>query len=163
MAPPASCAPSAPEHGIRDYIDESALLLGAGSAVMYQLALPGVGRGVAEHSDALARPLDRLRTTLTYVYGILLGTEEERAAIARMVNRAHVPVKGEGYTAFDPTLQLWVAATLPYTGEQMYERTFGPMDPATRERAYRDSWALGTALQVTEDMCPPTRPAFDPY
>lgn len=149
--------------GIDTYIDETALLLGAGSAVMYQLALVGVGRGVAEHSNTLSRPLDRLRTTLTYVYGILLGTEEERAAIARMVNKAHVPVKGDGYTAFDPRLQLWVAATLTYTGEQMYEKTFGPMDPASRERAYRESWLMGTALQVTDDMWPQTRAEFDGY
>src|SRR3954453_5185939 len=149
--------------GIDPYIDESAMLLGAGSAVMYQLALVGVGRGVAEHSNTLERPLDRLRTTLTYVYGILLGTDEERAAIARMVNKAHVPVKGDGYTAFDPGLQLWVAATLTYTGEQMYELTFGPMDPASRERAYRESQAMGTALQVTEAMWPATRADFDAY
>jgi uncharacterized protein (DUF2236 family) len=151
------------EHGIADYIDEVALLLGSGSAVMYQLALVGVGRGVTEHSNTLERPLDRLRTTLTFVYGILLGTDEERAAIARMVNKAHVPVKGDGYTAFDPDLQLWVAATLTYTGEQMFEKTFGPMDPASRERAYRESWQMGTVLQVTEDMWPPTRDAFDEY
>jgi uncharacterized protein (DUF2236 family) len=151
------------EHGIGEYIDETALLLGAGSAVMYQLALLGVGRGVAEHSNTLDRPLDRLRTTLTFVYGILLGTEEERRAIARMVNKAHVPVKGDGYTAFDPQLQLWVAATLTYTGEQVYELTFGPMDPASRERAYRESWLMGTVLQVTDDMWPQTRSEFDVY
>ena len=155
--------PEQAEHGIGEYIDETALLLGAGSAVMYQLALVGVGRGVAEHSNTLDRPLDRLRTTLTYVYGILLGTDEERAAIARMVNRAHVPVKGEGYTAFDPQLQLWVAATLTYTGEQIFEKTFGPMDPASRERAYRESWQMGTVLQVTDDMWPQTRAEFDDY
>ena len=150
-------------HGIDTYVDEVAMLLGAGSAVMYQLALVGVGRGVAEHSTTLERPLDRLRTTLTYVYGILLGTEEERRAIARMVNRAHVPVRGDGYSAFDPQLQLWVAATLTYTGEQMYEKTFGPMDPASRERAYRESWVMGTMLQVTDDMWPQTRAEFDVY
>lgn len=151
------------EFGISEYIDEVALLLGAGSAVMYQLALVGVGRGVAEHSNTLERPLDRLRTTLTYVYGTLLGTDEERQAIARMVNRAHVPVKGDGYSAFDPRLQLWVAATLTYTGEQMYELTFGPMDPASRERAYREGQVMGTLLQVTEDMWPPSRADFDDY
>ena len=161
--PPATQASTEAEFGIGRYIDETALLLGAGSAVMYQLALVGVGRGVAEHSDTLERPLDRLRTTLTYVYGILLGTDEERAAIARMVNKAHVSVKGAGYTAFDPTLQLWVAATLTFTGEQMYERTFGPMDPASRERAYRESQAMGTALQVTDAMWPATRADFDAY
>src|SRR3954453_22375832 len=99
------------EFGLADIIEESMLLLGAGSTVLYQLALIGVGRGVAEHSTTLARPLDRLRTTLTYVYVMTQGTQQERDAVARMVNKMHAPVRGEGYTAFDRDLQLWVAAT----------------------------------------------------
>jgi uncharacterized protein (DUF2236 family) len=149
--------------GITDYIDESALLLAAGSAVINQLALRGVGLGVAEHSNTFERPLDRLRTTLTYVYVMTMGTEEEREAITRMVNKAHVPIKGEGYTAFDPYLQLWVAATLAEGGEHMYEMTFGPMDDATKERCYQESRIMGTALQVTEDMWPATRAEFTAY
>ncbi len=151
------------QFGLSDYVGESALLLGAGSAVMNQLALLGVGRGVAEHSNTFERPLDRLRTTLTYIYALTLGTEAERTAIARMVNKAHVPIHGDGYTAFDPRLQLWVAATLTVGGEQMYEKTFGPMDEATRERTYREGWILGTTLQVTEDMWPRTRAEFTAY
>jgi uncharacterized protein (DUF2236 family) len=95
-------------------------MLGSGSAVMYQLAVWGVGKGVAEHSTTMQRPVDRLRTTLTYVYVMGLGTDEERAQVARMVNRAHVPIRGEGYSAFDPELQLWVAATLAEVGREMY-------------------------------------------
>lgn len=149
--------------GIADYIDESALLLAAGSAVMNQLALRGVGLGVAEHSNTFERPLDRLRTTLTYVYAMTMGTDEERASVTRMVNKAHVPIKGDGYTAFDPQLQLWVAATLAEGGEHMYEMTFGAMDEATKERCYRESRVMGTALQVTDDMWPATRAEFTAY
>ncbi len=154
---------AAARFGLADYVGELALLLGAGSAVANQLALVGVGRGVAEHSTTLQRPQDRLRTTLTYVYVMTMGTADERKAVARMVNRVHGPVKGEGYSAFDPDLQLWVAATLSYGGEQMYEKTFGPMDEATRERAYRESWVIGTALQVKEEAWPQTRAEFTAY
>jgi len=45
--PPVARPSAEAEFGIDRYIDETALLLGAGSAVMYQLALVGVGRGVA--------------------------------------------------------------------------------------------------------------------
>lgn len=149
--------------GVPDLLREPALLLGSGSAVMLQLAEWGVGKGVAEHSDTMDRPLDRLRTTLTYVYVMGLGTDEERQAIARMVNTAHVPVRGQGYSAFDPDLQLWVAATLSEVGKQMYEKVFGPLDPDTVERLYREGWVYGTALQVREDMWPPTRADFERY
>lgn len=151
------------ELGLADFVGEAALLLGAGSAVMNQLALVGVGRGVAEHSDTLDRPLDRLRTTLTYVFVMTLGTEEERRVVARMVNKAHRVVRGDGYTAYDPHLQLWVAATLARSGEQIYEKTFGPMDGASRERAYLDARIFGSALQMPEDLWPATRADFEVY
>jgi uncharacterized protein (DUF2236 family) len=150
--------------GLADHVGEVVLLAGAGSAVMYQLARKEVGLGVVEHSTTLERPLDRLRTTLTYVYVMALGDEEERRAVAAMVDRQHAPVRSAGrYSAFDPELQLWVAATLVQTGEMLREKVFGPMDAATRERVYRDSWVLGSALQVTRDMWPPTRAEFEDY
>jgi uncharacterized protein (DUF2236 family) len=155
---------TAAKFGIADYAGEQAMLLGAGSTVMYQLAMKGVGLGVAEHSTTLRRPVDRLRTTLTYIYVMSWGTEAEKMAVSRMVNKMHAPVRSPGrYTAFDPDLQLWVAATLAKNGEWLFEKIFGPMDAATRERCYRESWIFGTALQVKPDMWPPTRAAFEEY
>ena len=93
-----------------------------------------------------------------------LGTEDERRAVAGMVDRRHAPVRSAGrYSAFDPELQLWVAATLARTGETIRERVFGPMDPPTRERVYRESWVLGTALQVRPSQWPQTRAEFEDY
>src|SRR5690606_7359477 len=101
---------------------------------------------VAEHSTALVRPMDRLRTTLTYVYVMILGTDEERAVVTRLVNKAHVPIRSTGrYNAFDPDLQLWVAVTLAQN-TWLHEKMFGEFDPATREQVYRDGWIFGTAL-----------------
>jgi uncharacterized protein (DUF2236 family) len=150
--------------GLADFVGEAVLLAGAGSAVMYQLARKEVGLGVVEHSTTLERPLDRLRTTLTYVYVMALGSEEERRTVAGMVDQRHAPVRSTGrYSAFDPELQLWVAATLARTGETIREKVFGPMDAPTRERVYRESWVLGTALQVTPGMWPPTRAEFEDF
>lgn len=148
---------------LEDFVGESMLLLGAGATVLLQLAEPGVGHGVADHSTTLQRPLDRLRTTMTYVYAVTLGTEDEKKAIVRLVNKAHVPVRSESYNAFDPELQLWVAATLYRNGLGMYERFFGKLSGADVERIYRQSAVYGTALQVEEDMWPATRAEFDAY
>jgi uncharacterized protein (DUF2236 family) len=150
--------------GLADFVGEQMLMLGAGSTVMYQLAMKGVGLGVAEHSTTLQRPVDRLRTTLTYVFVMTLGTEEEKKAVARMVNTMHAGVRSPGrYSAFDPELQLWVAATLARNGEWLFEKVFEPMDEATKERVYRESWVFGTALQVAPEMWPQTRAEFDVY
>ncbi|WP_277830016.1 oxygenase MpaB family protein [Speluncibacter jeojiensis] len=156
---------------IGDFIGESFLFLGAGSTVLLQLAFPGVGHGVADHSSTLHRPMDRLRTTMTYVYAVTLGTPDERRAIVRMVNKAHVPVHSEPdgsgttvpYNAFDPQLQLWVAATLYKNGATLYERFFGPLDDASAERLYQQSAVYGTALQVKPDQWPATREEFEAY
>ncbi|MGA8255714.1 MAG: oxygenase MpaB family protein [Nocardioides sp.] len=152
------------EYGLDKYIAERMLLLGAGSTVMYQLAMKGVGLGVAEHSTTLTRPVDRLRTTLTYVYVMVMGTDEEKKAISRMVNRMHSTVRSPGrYSAYDPDLQLWVAATLAYNGEVLMAKVFAPGNEATKERCYRESWIFGTALQVTPEMWPQTRADFEAY
>lgn len=149
---------------LSDYVAERMLLLGAGSTVMYQLARKGVGLGVAEHSTTLNRPTDRLRTTLTYVYVMALGTTEEQRAVSRMVNRMHTTVRSPGrYSAYDTDLQLWVAATLVRNGEWHYEKVFAPMSDVDREQCYRDAWIFGTALQVTDDMWPQTRAEFESY
>lgn len=149
---------------IQDQVSEAAILLGSGAAVMNQLAMLGVGLGVAEHSTTLQRQADRLRTTLTYVYAMTLGTEEERRAIARMVNKVHVPIRSQGrYSAFDPELQLWVAATLAEMGKRVQELLFGPSDPADAEQIYRDSWVFGTALQVKDEDWPRDLAEFEVY
>ena len=154
----------APVSQLSDFIDEACLTLGAGSTVMWQLALKPVGLGVAEHSNTLERPFDRLRTTVTFVLAMVLGTEEERRAVSRMVNSAHRGVRSEGrYDAYDPEAQLWVAATLARNAEEMYERTFGRLSDEAREQVYRDSWIFGTALQVKEEQWPPTRAEFLDY
>lgn len=148
---------------LADFVGESMLLLGAGATVLLQLADPGTGHGVADHSTTLQRPLDRLRATMTYVYAVTLGTAQERKAIVRMVGKAHVPVRSETYSAFDPELQLWVAATLYRNCADMYVRIFGPLPDADRERVYRQSAVFGTALQVEDDMWPQTSAEFDRY
>lgn len=149
---------------MEDFISEQMLLLGAGASVMLQLANPGVGIGVAENSTTLYRPVDRLRTTLAFVYMMTMGTEEERAMISRMVNHAHKPVKDAGrYNAFDPELQLWVAATLVENGIDLYQRVFGPLDEASKQRIYEDGQIFGTALQVQQAQWPATYDGFKDY
>lgn len=142
---------------------ESYIFFGAGAAVAWQLAYPGVGRGVARHSQTLRRPFSRLRATMSYIYAVSLGTDEDRATIARHVNRAHVPVQGEDYSAFDRDLQLWVAATLYRGGLEMYELFVGPVPESSREPLYQEAWAFGRTLQVADEQWPPTADAFDAW
>lgn len=140
---------------------EAYIYFGAGVTVAWQMARSGVGRGVARHSHTLRDPLGRLRATMAYVYAVTLGTAEDRAAIARHVNRAHGPVRGEGYNAFDPDLQLWVAATLYRGALDVHALFAGPVPAASREAIYSQARAFGNTLQVDDAQWPADAQAFD--
>lgn len=158
-----------PALGIRDLAPESVLVLAGGRAILLQLANPAVGHGVARHSDFAARPLSRLSGTLSYVYAVTCGSPIDRAAAVRRVSLAHRPVhagrtpNAPAYNAFDPELQLWVAATLYESATRMHELVYGPLPAADAESVYRDYGVLGTALQVPPGLWPADRAAFAEY
>jgi uncharacterized protein (DUF2236 family) len=157
--------------GIEDGLMGIALLAGPANVIM-QLARPGVGYGVMESRVASGRvdlhPIKRARTTFTYLAVATQGTDEQKAAFRRAVDGAHAqvystdesPVK---YNAFDRDLQLWVGACLYKGALDVYRLFIGAMDEETAERHYREGMALGTTLQVPQDMWPTDRVAFDRY
>lgn len=155
--------------GLADMGAEAVLLAGAGRAILLQIANPSVGHGVAEHSNFADRPLERLRATLTYVYAVVYGTEDQVAAVRRSVNRAHAPVRRKpgagsaGYSAFDAESQLWVVATLYDTAVTIYERIYGALDDEAADVMYQDYARIGTALQLPADLWPADRAAFSRY
>ena len=148
-----------------------ALLAGAANVIM-QLARPGVGYGVLESRVESGRvdrhPIKRARTTFTYLAVASRGTEKQKQAFRRAVNRAHAQVFSTdespvAYNAFDHDLQLWVGACLYKGGVDVYRTFVGEMDDETADQHYRDGMALATMLQVPEQMWPPDRAAFDRY
>lgn len=154
-----------------DLIDGAALLASTANVVM-QLARPGVGYGVlestVESSQVMRHPLRRMRKTVTYLSVAFMGTQEERAIYRRAVNRSHASVHSAAgspvrYSAFDPGLQLWVAACLYRGVIDIHTLLHGSVDDATADAIYRESRRLGTTLQVPEDMWPADRAAFERY
>lgn len=155
--------------GLADIGGESVLIAGGGRAILLQLAYPAVGHGVAAHSDFAAHGIDRLRNTLRFVYAVAFGTPGQLAYVTRRVNRAHAPVRAEAtehspaFSAFDPRLQLWVAATLYETAVLVHERIYGPLDDASADLLYAEYAKVGTALQMPAALWPPDRAAFRRY
>ncbi|KAJ5143401.1 uncharacterized protein N7515_002188 [Penicillium bovifimosum] len=150
-------------HHIQQVVREAILLAGGAAAILLQIANPGVAKGVDEHSNFAYRPLDRLRTTMTFIYCMAFGSRDEKKTVIEMVHRAHAPVNGPGYNANDPTLQLWVAATLYAVGTDLYQQVFGPMNEETAEQLYREYAILAVSLRVLPEMWPPSRKAFWEY
>ncbi|KAJ6000852.1 hypothetical protein N7481_001261 [Penicillium waksmanii] len=148
---------------IHKVVQEAILLAGGAVAILLQVAEPGVAQGVDNHSNFAYRPLDRLRTTMTYVYCVTFGTRDEKKAVVEMVHRAHESVNGPGYSADDPRLQLWVAATLYAVGIELYQEMFGIFEDADAEAIYREYSVLALSLRVTPDMWPPSQKEFWKY
>ena len=154
---------------VEDLAGESILIAAGGRSILLQLAEPGIGHGVADHSDFVSRPLDRLNGTLSFVYAIACGTPAEAAHATARVNRAHGPVKSAGsaetpaYSAFSPDLQLWVAATLFDSAVTMYELIHGALPTDVADDMYERYKLLGTALQVPAALWPATRADFARY
>ncbi len=148
-----------------------ALLAGPANVIM-ELSRPGVGHGVAESRVESGRidrhPIKRARTTFTYIAVANSGTDVQRAAFRRAVNRAHAQVYSTpdspvSYNAFDPELQLWVAACIFKGGVDVYRIFVGEISEEEADRMYQEGMLIGTTLQVPPEMWPPDRAAFDRY
>jgi uncharacterized protein (DUF2236 family) len=144
----------------------------AGANVVMQLAQLPVGRGVAESrvdgGALIKHPIKRTRTTLGYIVAVLLGDDEMREYMRREVNRQHRDVHArEGddveYNAFDPDLQLWVAACM-YRGslDAVALVNNDPSDDLLDE-LYAHCARFATTLQVPAERWPEDRHAFDEY
>lgn len=161
-----------PPPELRDLLCGTSLLAGGANVIMQLSRLPvghGVARSKVESGRVDKHPVKRLRTTSAFLVVALLGTEEERLALRAEINRAHTLVRSDpgdpvAYNAFDPELQLWVAACLYKGIEDIYALLYGAAD---RDRLdnhlYPYAKRLGTTLQVTEEMWPADRAAFEAY
>jgi len=151
---------------------DSVGMLAAGANIIMQLALAPVGHGVAEskvHSGSIFHhPIKRTRTTLTYLAVAMLGDAAEKQAYRSAVNRSHAQVRSDAnspvkYNAFDPELQLWVAACLYWGYTDLMEKLRGPLSRELQEAFYRLAHPLGTTLQVRQEMWPEDLAAFEQY
>ncbi|PGH15322.1 hypothetical protein AJ79_02487 [Helicocarpus griseus UAMH5409] len=137
------------------------------TAVLLQIAHPGVGKGVGRHSNFSTRLLERTQNTAIFINVMVFGTEAEKTAFRNFVTLAHQHVNGkrsgQPYDAMDPQLQLWVAATMYKTMLEKYETVFHPLSEAERDQVYQEFSTFGTVLQVPLSLWPENREAFDKY
>jgi uncharacterized protein (DUF2236 family) len=144
---------------LEEYAADGVLVLGGAAAILLQLADPVVARGVAEHSSFASDPMRRLRNTLSYVYAIGLGTEQQQSLVTGFVDARHRGIPG----AQDATHQLWVAATLHQVGRTVHEQVHGPLESDVADEIYAAAARLGTMLQLPAGAWPASRVAFAAY
>ena len=103
---------------------EAAVFLGAGRALLLQLAHPWVAAAIAQHSRTLADPIGRFHRTFNFVFTMVFGTTGQALAAARALHRRHDGIAGvltesvgafpagSSYRANDVAALRWVYATL---------------------------------------------------
>lgn len=154
---------------------EAALFLGAGRALLLQLAHPWVAAGIAEHSRTLADPIGRFHRTFDVMFTMVFGTLDQALGAARRLHRRHEAVAGvlpaaagpfaagSPYRANEASALQWVHATLVETSLLAHDLVLPPLTPAERERYYAESGVLGAMFGLAPDDRPPDWAAFAAY
>ena len=157
-------------------VDREALVfLGAGRALLLQLAHPWVSTAIAEHSTALSDPIGRFHRTFEIIFTLVFGSLEQALATSRRLHRRHAAISGhlpetlgpyvEGspYLANDVPALMWVHATLVETALAIHDLVLEPLGTEPRARYYADCQLLGVLFGIPLDAQPPDWPAFARY
>ncbi|HYC05865.1 MAG TPA: oxygenase MpaB family protein [Azospirillaceae bacterium] len=147
---------------------ESALFLGAGRAMLLQLAHPWVAAAIAEHSDVLTNPVGRFHRTFGTVYALVFGTVRQAETAAHGLYRRHAAVTGRlqqggRYRALDPAALAWVQATLTDTALKAHDLMLPSLPEAERRRYWEESRRLSGLFGVPAGTLPDDYADFRGY
>jgi uncharacterized protein (DUF2236 family) len=150
------------------YASDARTMLGAGAALLLQVAHPTVAAGVREHSDFQRDPWGRLVRTLDFVNLLIYGGPDAAARTGRAVREMHKRIKGVApggtrYHALEPEAYAWVHATLAEVIVRSH-RAFGRrLQAGELERFYVEWKAVGRLLGVRDRDLPGDWWAFRAY
>ena len=142
---------------------EPAIGLGAGRALLLQLAHPIVAQGVQDHSEFKRNPFKRLQGTLEATYAVVFGSDELARGVGRRIQWVHEHVTGPGYRAGDPENLMWVHATLMDTALGCYTEFVGPLSDADAETYYREMMLVGEVFGLPLAAQPQSLAEFRAY
>lgn len=142
-------------------------LLLAPYALILQVAHPTVGAGVAEHSNFVNEPWQRLLRTLDYLDLLVYGGDDAIETASR-VREMHKRIKGahaDGtkYHALEPQAYAWVHATLMLAIVELHNRFIRRLSRADIEALYQEWLGLGRLLGIREGDLPPDWADFQSY
>ena len=147
---------------------EAAIFLGAGRALLLQLAHPWVAAAIAQHSRVLADPIGRFHGTFNLMFTMVFGTTEQALAAARRLHRRHAHIGGRlaeaagpftagcRYRANDLAALRWVHATLIDTALVAYELVHPPLSAEDCERYWGEARLFAAFFGIPQDALPPS-------
>jgi len=163
-------------HSISWQVDrEAAVFLGAGRALLMQLAHPWVAAAVEQHSDTFAHPIRRFHRTFSIALTMVFGSLEQSLAAARRLHARHaaitgalpslsgIPASGSSYHANAVGALRWVHATLVETAPIAYDLVLPPLTADERARYYAESRLLACLFGIPQAGLPVDWAAFCAY
>jgi uncharacterized protein (DUF2236 family) len=154
---------------------EAVIFLGAGRALLLQLAHPWVAAAIAEHSKTLADPIGRFHRTFDIVFAMVFGSLDRAMLSSRQLHRRHSMIVGEmpetvgpfaagsRYCANDIPALRWVHATLVETALMAHDLVLPPLAVEERERYWTESRTFGALFGLTADDLPANWSGFAAY
>ncbi|OKO89324.1 hypothetical protein AC629_06395 [Bradyrhizobium sp. NAS80.1] len=154
---------------------EAVIFLGAGRALLLQLAHPWVAAAIAEHSRTLADPIGRFHRTFDIVFAMVFGSLDRALLSSRQLHRRHSMISGQmpktvgpfaagsPYCANDIAALRWVHATLADTALMAHDLVLAPLSAEERERYWTESRAFGALFGLTADDLPANWAGFAAY
>lgn len=154
---------------------EAVIFLGAGRALLLQLAHPWVAAAIAEHSRTLADPIGRFHRTFDIVFAMVFGSLDRALLSSRQLHRRHTMIVGEmpvtvgpfaagsRYCANDIPSLRWVHATLVETALIAHDLVLPPLSADERERYWTEARLFGALFGLTGDDLPADWSGFVAY
>jgi uncharacterized protein (DUF2236 family) len=149
--------------------------LGAGRAILLQLAHPYVAYAIAEHSTTLTDVRQRFQATFENVYGMTFGTRAAAIASARKVHKVHSRIfgtipsamgdyeAGQRYHGNDSDALLWVHATLIGTAIQIQDLTGAVKTSSQKSELYEASKRFALLFGLGAELVPENFVALEQY
>lgn len=154
---------------------EAVIFLGAGRALLLQLAHPWVAAAIAEHSRTLLDPIGRFHRTFELMFTMVFGSRDGALAAARRLHRRHTMIsgmlpeavgpfaKGSFYSANDVAALRWVHATLVETAAMAHDLILPPLSIEEREQYWAESRLYAALFGLKPSDLPADWSAFAGY
>lgn len=154
---------------------EAAVFLGAGRALLLQLAHPWVAAAIADHSHTFADPIGRFHRTFNVVFTMVFGTLDQALTASMSLHRIHGAISGvlseavgpftEGsfYRANEVSALRWVHATLVDTALTAHNLLLPALTTDEQEQYWAEARIFGALFGIPADCLPSDWASFAHY
>ena len=154
---------------------EAAIFLGAGRALLLQLAHPWIAAAIADQSQVFADPVGRFHRTFNVTFTMVFGSLDQALAAARRLYQRHAAVvgvlpasegpfaAGSAYHANEVAALRWVHATLVETALLAHDLVLPQLSDDEREQYWFEARSYAALFGIPPETLASDWTAFVAY